>query len=423
MNDFSAEAMGLVIREHRQARKPSMTQEDLAEQADYGKGGAVWISRIEHGFVSPRERRLAAIALALQLTPRQLTQEAEDRTKVLAHQRSQRPAQLRDQVAETKKRHAAHNEQVARQSEIAHELEEAFSLVHDAARDDFFLRFVQLAKSIGGAPEPERPGEEEIGSTGDIPTAIRIEAMSAGIAHAIRGTAVGGVGGAATGGAAGAAVGGTAGAAVGGAAAYGAFTAAALFGTASTGAAVSTLSGAAATNAALAVLGGGAMAAGGAGVAGGLLLLTGMVAAPAAALAAAGFYALRQHRSRKEEELLRTEVEAAEADLKQRQKGFDTIVDVLPRATAIMKYIEVHGTNALEEWKATLPPEPRGWESLGHERQKRYQEFLTVAGSFLAVAVINFPTLLTAQPDALREMEKTINETLRYADETVKSIV
>ncbi|MEU6708089.1 hypothetical protein [Streptomyces wuyuanensis] len=407
MNDFSAEALGLVIREHRQAQSPSMTQEQLAEQADYGKGGAVSISRIEHGLVSPGEQRLAAIALALQLTPGQLKQEAEDRTRSLARQRGQRPVKLRDQVAETKRRHADINEKVAQRSKITQEHGEAFNRVHDAVRDAFFLRFVDLAQSISGAPEPEKPSKEEIESTGEIPTAMRIEAMSAGIANGIRGAAAGGA----------------AGAAVGGAAAYGTFTTAALFGTASTGAAISTLYGAAATNATLALLGGGTLAAGGAGMAGGALLLTGMVATPAAALAAAGFYVLRQRRNKKEEERLRTQVEAAEAALDQSQKGFDTMVDVLPRATAIMEYVEVHGTHALEKWRASLPPEPRDWESLGHKGQERYKEFLRVAGCILAVGFINVPALLTAEPDALHTMDKAIGETLRYADTTIKSIV
>ncbi|WP_406731283.1 helix-turn-helix domain-containing protein [Streptomyces sp. NBC_01794] len=410
MNDFSAEAMGLVIREHRQAQRPSMTQEELAKRADYGKGGAVSISRIERGLISPGEHRLAAIALALQLTPEQLKQEAEDRTRSLARQRGQRPVKLRDQVAETKRRHAEINEKVAQRSKITQEHGEAFNHVHDAARDEFFLRFVDLAESISGAPEPERPSEEEIESTGEIPSAIRIEAMSVGIANAIRGAA------------AGAAVG-AVGAAAGGAAAYGAFTAAALFGTASTGTAISTLSGVAATNATLALLGGGTLAAGGAGMAGGTLLLTGMVAAPAAALAAAGFYVLRQRRNKKEEERLRTEVEAAEAALNQSQQGFDAMIDVLDRATDIMEYVSVHGTHALEKWRVSLPPEPRDWESLGHEGQERYKEFLTVAGCLLAVSSINVSALLTAKPDALREMDKAIDETLRYADKTIKSIV
>jgi transcriptional regulator with XRE-family HTH domain len=407
MNDFSAEAMGLVIREHRQAQRPSMAQEELAKRAEYGKGGAVSISRIERGLISPGEHRLAAIALALQLTPEQLKQEAEDRTRSLARQRGQRPVKLRDQVAETKRRHAEINEKVAQRSKITQEDGEAFNHVHDAARDEFFLKFVGLAESISGAPEPERPSEEEIESTGEIPTAIRIEAMSVGIANAIRGAAAGGA----------------AGVAAGGAAAYGAFTAAALFGTASTGTAISTLSGVAATNATLALLGGGTLAAGGAGMAGGTLLLTGMVAAPAAALAAAGFYVLRQRRNKKEEERLRTEVEAAEAALDQSQQGFDTMIDVLHRATAIMEYVSVHGTHALEKWRVSLPPEPRDWESLGHEGQERYKEFLTVAGCLLAVSSINVSALLTAKPDALREMDKAIDETLRYADKTIKSIV
>ncbi|GHA58899.1 MULTISPECIES: helix-turn-helix domain-containing protein [Streptomyces] len=410
MNDFSAEAMGLVIREHRQAQEPPMTQEELAKRADYGKGGAVSISRIERGLISPGEHRLAAIALALRLTPAQLAQEAEDRTRSLADRRGQRPVKLRDQVAETKRRHAEINEKVAQRSKITQELGEAFNQVHDTARDAFFLRFVELAESISGAPEPERPSEEEIESTGGTPAAIRVEAMSAGIANAIRDAA----GGAAVG---------AVGAAAGGAAAYGAFTAAALFGTASTGTAISTLSGVAATNATLALLGGGTLAAGGAGMAGGILLLTGMVAAPAAALAAAGFYVLRQRRTKKEEERLRTEIEVAEAALDQSQQGFGTMTDVLHRATAIMEYVSVHGTHALERWRVSLPPEPRDWTSLGLEGQERYKEFLTVAGCLIAVSSINVSALLTAKPDALREMDKAIDETLRYADKTIKSIV
>ncbi|MDT0550117.1 MULTISPECIES: hypothetical protein [Streptomyces] len=148
------------------------------------------------------------------------------------------------------------------------------------------------------------------------------------------------------------------------------------------------------------------------------------IAAPAAALAAAGFYVLRQRRTKKkEEERLRTEVETAEAALDQSQQGFDTMIDVLHRATAIMEYVSVHGTHALEKWRVNLPPEPRCWESLGHERQDRYKEFLTVAGCLFAVSSINVSALLTAKPDALREVDKAIDETLRYADKTIKSIV
>ncbi|MFB7343257.1 hypothetical protein ACFCZ6_24660 [Streptomyces hydrogenans] len=407
MHEFSAEAMGLVIREHRLARTPAMTQEELAERAEYGKGGAVSVSRIERGLISPGEHRLAALALALHLTPAQLAQEAQDRTRSLAALRGQRPVKLRDQVEETKRRHAAITEKVGERTKITQEHGEAFNHVHDVARDAFFLRFVKLAESIGGAPGPDRPSDGEPESEGGIPAAIRVDAMSAGIANAIRGAAAGGA----------------AGVAVGGAAAYGAFTAAALFGTASTGTAISTLSGVAATNATLALLGGGTLAAGGAGMAGGVLLLTGMVAAPAAALAAAGFYVLRKRRTKKEEERLRAEVETAEAAMEQSQQGFDVMIDVLDRATATMEYISVHGTHALEKWRAGLPPEPRDWDSLGRAGQERYKEFLTVAGCLVAVGSVNVSALLTAEPDALRAMDLAIDETLRYADRTIKSIV
>ena len=69
--------------------------------------------------------------------------------------------------------------------------------------------------------------------------------------------------------------------AVGGAlAGFGAFGAVALFGTASTGTAIASLSGVAATNATLAFFGGGSLAAGGLGIAGGTAVLGGLIVAP-----------------------------------------------------------------------------------------------------------------------------------------------
>lgn len=72
--------------------------------------------------------------------------------------------------------------------------------------------------------------------------------------------------------------------AAGAATAFGAFSATAALGTASTGTAIATLSGAAASNATLALLGGGTLAAGGLGVAGGAMVLGGLVAGPALAI-------------------------------------------------------------------------------------------------------------------------------------------
>lgn len=74
------------------------------------------------------------------------------------------------------------------------------------------------------------------------------------------------------------------GTAAGSLAAFGAYNAATLFASASTGTAISTLSGAAATNATLAFFGGGSLAAGGLGMAGGTMVLGGLIAGPALAV-------------------------------------------------------------------------------------------------------------------------------------------
>lgn len=76
--------------------------------------------------------------------------------------------------------------------------------------------------------------------------------------------------------------GGTVAGAAGGAfAAFGAYSAATTFASASTGTAIASLSGAAATNATLAFFGGGSLAVGGLGMAGGTVVLGGLVAGPA----------------------------------------------------------------------------------------------------------------------------------------------
>ena len=74
---------------------------------------------------------------------------------------------------------------------------------------------------------------------------------------------------------------GATGATAGALSAVGAYSAATMFATASTGTAISTLSGAAATNATLAFFGGGSLATGGLGMAGGTAVLGGLVAGPA----------------------------------------------------------------------------------------------------------------------------------------------
>jgi len=107
----------------------------------------------------------------------------------------------------------------------------------------------------------------------------------------------------------------------GGTMAVGAWSMVTLFGSASTGAAISGLSGVAATNATLAWFGGGALAAGGAGMAGGMTVLGGIVAIPLVYVAAKS-----SHKKAKELEGAQLEVEEDIATMKQHLETLPSIL-------------------------------------------------------------------------------------------------
>ena len=81
--DFSLEALGLVIRERREAKVPKTTQEDLGVAAGYKSGAAVSISRVESGLMRPGPERLEGIAVALGVNADRLEADAERRTQEL----------------------------------------------------------------------------------------------------------------------------------------------------------------------------------------------------------------------------------------------------------------------------------------------------------------------------------------------------
>ena len=102
---------------------------------------------------------------------------------------------------------------------------------------------------------------------------------------------------------------------VGAVSAIGAYGIAGAIGTASTGAAIASLSGAAATNATLAALGGGALAAGGLGMAGGAAVLTGIFALPMLAGLAIGAEVIVSKAEKKADESIdKIRIETAKID-------------------------------------------------------------------------------------------------------------
>lgn len=110
----------------------------------------------------------------------------------------------------------------------------------------------------------------------------------------------------------------------GGTMAVGAWSLVALFGSASTGTAISGLSGIAATNATLAWFGGGALAAGGTGIAGGMTVLGGIVAVPLVYFAAKS-----THKKAKEVEDAKMNIEKAISDLRTQLETLPLIVELV----------------------------------------------------------------------------------------------
>lgn len=402
---FSAEALGSVIREHREAK--GLTQEELGTAAGYGAGAGVSISRIESGLTRPGRERFEGLAEVLGLAPPDLEKEAAGRTGPPPESDSEAPvsapapARLKDRVKRIQ-------DEIARRTTLITGLGEAFNAAHDRARDDFFMRFVEIAGRIENAPQPDpTPLQDEAESDDAAGEALaRIKVTSYGIAQVL----AGGAGAAA------------AGAAVGGAAAYGTFMAAVSFGTASTGAAISGLSGVAATNAALALLGGGTLAAGGGGVAGGTMLLTGIVAAPALLLAVGGLVWMVK-RNRKQQQELAARLDEAEAEIAATQRGFDALVEVIPRATNTLDYIAIHASHALSRWATRLETGPMVWEELGVDEQRRYQDFIEIAASQLAIVTINVQDLMALRGDEREQLINFADEVLNQAQNVVETLV
>lgn len=404
MVDYSLDALGAVIRERRESC--NMTQGELGSAADYKAGAAVSVSRIESGLMRPGPERLDGIARALGTTTRVLEREAAKRTAGSIKVRGRGKGSAADgRVLSIKERVKRIQAEIDRRTTLITELADAFNDAHDRARDEFFMKFVELAVGITGAPQPD-PVALEGDGTADPQTEAtnRIRWTSYGVASVLAGGAGGAV----------------AGAAVGTAAAYGTFVAAASFGTASTGAAIAGLSGAAATNAALAMLGGGALAAGGAGVAGGTAVLAGIVAAPALLLAVGGLLWMVK-RNRKQQDEIKIKLDAAELEIAESQRSFDAVVEILPRSTTFLNYVAVHAGHALKRWEGQLGPRPMEWDSLSVPDRERYQEFVEISANQLAVATIDVTKLMGSRGDEREELIKVADEVLKQAKAAVES--
>ncbi|WP_319436178.1 helix-turn-helix transcriptional regulator [Mycobacterium sp. RTGN5] len=408
--EFSLETLGRVIREHREAKKPPMTQDDLGDKAGYKSGAGVSISRIESGLTRPSPERFEGIARALGLSTRQLEAEAAKRTLEVAKEQGEPRSGGAAKAAgdeRIKDRIKRIQHEIERRTTLITELGDKFNEAHDRARDDFFMKFIEIADGINGVLPPDRKGlQVDDADDAQAEAQYRQRFTSYGVAHVL----AGGAGGA------------FAGAAVGGAAAYGTFMAAVSFGSASTGAAIAGLSGVTATNAALALLGGGTLAAGGAGVAGGTALLASIVAAPALLLTVGGLVWMVR-RNRKQQQELTVKLDAADEEIAATRRGFEAFANILPRATKTLDYIAVHGGHSLKRWEGQLGPRPRQWNSMSPDEQQRYKDFIALAASQLSVVTINVQELMASRGEDREKLIEFADEVLKQAQSTIESLV
>lgn len=415
MTDYSNEALGQVVRGLRE--RNGKTQEGLGREAGYGAGAGVSISRLESGLLRPGTERFAGIAKALGLKPEELEARAAKQTAEEVAAGDADAARGGDAGGGASDGARASKElkdlarriqhEIDERTTVIEKLSEEFNKQHDRARDEFFMKFVDVAALVEGAPQPDptQLQDDDIADA-DAVAAYRLRSN----ANGLRKLLAGGAGGA------------VAGAAVGSAAAYGAFVAAVSFGTASTGAAISGLSGVVATNAAFALLGGGTLAAGGAGVAGGTMVLAGIVAAPTAILFAGGLLWMAK-RNRKQQQELAAQLDEAEAQLAATEPGYRALQDILPRASETLDYIATHAGHALNRWKDQLGPGPMTWESLGQAERQRYESFIDIAAAQLTIVTINVQGILTTREDDQDQLIQLADEVLTQSQDAVKAHV
>lgn len=402
----TTDALGRVIGQRRRAMLPKLSQTQLGEDAGYGKGAGVSISRIENGQSRPSPDKLARIAEVLGVGSDVLEQDAIHFDEARARRGSGATKDDRSLKQRVEDVQRTVEERTIKITALA----DAFNAAHDRARDKFFLPFVEAGGQIEDVPasaEPTDPAEEPT-DPAEEPTssaAYRLNISVTGVGKALaslRGAA--------------------AGTAVGGAAAYGAFTAVAAFGTASTDVAISGLAGAAGTSAGSAWFGGGALAASGAGIAGGALVLAAIVAAPVAVFAVGGFIWMARRSKQKDAELL-AEVESAELKIELSQPGFDALCGVLPEATQILDDVAVHGGRAHKRWADQLGALPVQWSALNSDQQRRYLDFVTIAACQLTAANINAGAFLAAQGVELKRIVDNTMQDLEQARLKIDALI
>ena len=98
-------------------------------------------------------------------------------------------------------------------------------------------------------------------------------------------------------------------------------------------------------------------------------------------------------------------------------------MDILPRATKTLDYIDLHAGHALKRWESRLGPRPLHWSAMSSDDQKCYQEFIDISASQLAVVTINVQGLMVSRGEDREVLIEFADEVLKQAQSTVESLV
>jgi len=391
-----AEAIGRLVRDRRLEK--GLTQDELGRLAGYGAGAGVAISRFENGQLQPAAERLERIAEALGTSWDELVGRAPANA-------SNTEAVLNGGNTSIKDRGAGLQRELNRRAELGAALEQGFTEARDRARDDFLMRLVRVAARVDGAPPPNPTRLHVAHPTGDdveTEATYQLKFTQLGVAQALAG--VGGRSARAT---------------ADSATAYKTFAEAVAIGTASMGSAIPGLAGGLA-----AALNGFERAMGvrlppRAGRLGGNVSTMGILAgAVMGGAALGGLLSVATKRTRRQQELA-VRLDELEAELGDTQPSVEALEEFLPQATDILDYIAVHAGHSLSRWEAQLGQGRLDWQNLGDQEQQRYQDFVEIAASQLAVATMNFSEMMGYRDSELDKATVLLGELLQQARQAV----
>ena len=362
MVSLSQQALGQVVRRLRE--REGKTQAELGDDAGYGAGAGVSISRLENGQLLPGPEKLAGIARSLGLTVGELEAQAAEHTAAAASAppppvgapgASSAGAAAPPGQKELNLRSEVVTSETAERARRITELSEAYNVQYDRAREGFLLRFDEIGARIEGAPRLD-------------PTQLQDDDLAESHVGAADGGAPGGR---------------------------------ARTGVATVGALVSGRAGTV-------------------GIAG--LALAGIALMPAAALLGGGLV-WKVRRDRKQRQELAAQLDEAEAGLAATRPGITALEAALPRATATLDYIATHAGHAVARWADQLGPGSMTLESLGQADRRRYQELFDVATAQVTIATFDFQGLLTTSGSERDQLIELADDVLTQAQETAQAHV